>query len=199
MGAPHLDEAAWAAVLADHLPEGRAWPREDGSALSRLLSGLAPGPARVEARALQLLDVEADPRTTQEMFSDWEAAFGLPDPCIPANSALNIRRASLVQRVTDGGGLSRERLIQVAAQLGFTVTINEFRPYQVGDPIGTPIYDARWRYVWQVASPSLTVRLWTIGTSAVGDPLRSWDNTILECVLNRLTTAHTRLLFKYGS
>jgi len=197
--APDLRAPDYLDGLQRLLPRGRAWPRGQDAALTALLAGIADPLAQLHARVLALLETEADPAQAIELLPEWEAAFGLPDPCVPAGSELTLRRAALLAKITAQGGQARDYMVALAAQLGFTITITELRPYQVGSPIGTPLYDSSWRYVWQVNAPGVTLRLWAIGSSAVGDPLRSWDSTVLECVLNRVAPAETRLLFQYGS
>ena len=62
------------------MPQGRAWPTEDGAALTRLLAGFSGGLSRNHNRAVDLID-EADPCTTVELLTDWERVCGLPDGC----------------------------------------------------------------------------------------------------------------------
>jgi uncharacterized protein YmfQ (DUF2313 family) len=196
---PDLRAADYLDGLANLLPRGRAWSHEAGGDLGRVLAGMADPLAQLHARAVDLLEREADPARALELLPEWEAAFGLPDPCIPAGSELTLRRAALLTKIAAQGGQTCAYLQATAAALGFDVTLEELRPYRVGDPVGAPLRGPAWRFALLVHAPALTIRLFTVGTSAVGDPLRSWANTGLECVLRRIAPAHTRLIFSFGS
>lgn len=178
------------------LPQGPAWPREPDALLTRLLDGFAEEFARVDARADQLID-EADPRTTYELLADWERVAGLPGECV-ASLAQTVaeRREALVAKITGRGGQSRQYFIDLAARLGFTVTISEYRPYRVNSHVNDPICSQDWIFVWQINSALNTVRTSTVGM-AVNDPLRSWGNELLECAISQDKPAHTTVLFAY--
>lgn len=188
----------YTAQLQALLPRGRAWPRQPGAVLTRLLAGLAGALARTHNRALDLLD-EADPRTTVELLADWERVAGLPDSCLPATGTVQERRDALVARLTARGGQSRRFFIDLAAALGFTVTITEFRPFRAGAAAaGDALTNGDWVFTWRVEAPATTVREFRAGSSAAGEPLRIWGNALLECALGRVKPAHTIVLFGYG-
>ena len=181
------------------LPSGAAWTREADAVLTQLLHAQAEELARVDGRAEDLLR-ESDPRTTSELLPDWERVAGLPDTCVPAAQTLQERRDALVTKLTNPGGQSHAFFIALAARLGYTVTITEFPPFEVGlsgagDEVGS---DDQWRFVWRVNGPETTVRVFRAGSGRAGEPLRKWGNELLECVLNRYKPAHTNLLFGYG-
>jgi len=118
--------------LANLLPEGLAWPRHIGSLTMKVTKGLANIWGFVDARAADLLEQESDPRTTIELLPDWERNWGLPDECFPPTLTIDERQRALVQRMTIQGGQSREFFIDVASQLGYSISITEFRPFVVG-------------------------------------------------------------------
>jgi uncharacterized protein YmfQ (DUF2313 family) len=118
--------------LAKLLPQGLAWPRDFGSTLMVTLRGLAQVWGFVEQRASQLLEIDSDPRFTVELLPDWERNFGLPDPCYTAPQSIGERHAALLQRMTLEGAQSRQFYIDYAKQLGYDITISEFRPFMVG-------------------------------------------------------------------
>jgi len=191
-----LGAAAYRRALMQLLPPGAAWRLEPSSTLSGLLRGLAEELARLDARGDILLD-EADPRTTFEMLADWERVLGLPDPCVLGEQTVAQRRAAVVARVVSLGGQSPAYFVMVAAALGYTVTITEFHPYDVEDDVEAPVYDDDWAYAWQVNGPLNTVIEMTV-EDPVDDPIASWSNEALECVLIRLAPAHTLVLFSYS-
>ncbi len=177
-------------------PRGDAWPRDPDSVFAETLHGLAIELARIDARGDDLIE-EADPRTTLELLTDWERAFGLPEKCLALPDTLEERRLVLHEKVTRIGGQSPGYYIAVAARLGFVITITEFRPYTVADTVDTPIYGIDWIFAWRVNAPAETVRYFTV-PSGVNEPLADWGNEILECVISRLKPAHTHVQFAYG-
>lgn len=185
-------QADYLRLLVNLMPKGPAWSESDP-----LLAGAAEELARLHNRVMDLLE-EYDPRTTVELFGEWETEYGLPDPCLITTPTLIERRAALFAKVFGLGGQSREFFIAVAAALGFTITITEFRPFRVGHgAAGDPLCGEDWYFAWQVNAPLTTVRDFSVGLSAVGDALRIWGNALLECVINRLKPAHTIVLYSY--
>jgi len=127
----------YSTALADLLPKGRAWPRVIDSALMKLVRGLSQIWGTIEERAAVLLTRESDPRITLELLPDWERNFGLPDPCYSEPFTIGDRQKALVQRMTIEGAQSRKFFIDVAAAIGYTITITEYRPFMVGiDRVG---------------------------------------------------------------
>jgi uncharacterized protein YmfQ (DUF2313 family) len=182
------------------LPEGAAWRSSgDGAGVrDHLLDAAAVEYARIHNRLLDLIE-ESDPRTTGEMLTDWEQAAGLPDDCTGLADTLQERRNQLVAKITQRGGQSRQFFIDVAAALGFTVTITEFSPFQVGSSsVGDPLAGEDWWFAWQINAPEETVREFRTGQSTAGEPLRDWGNDLLECVISRLKPAHTDVKYTYG-
>lgn len=180
------------------LPPGPAWPRDDDATLTRLLHGLASELARVDGRAWQLVE-EADPRSTAELFLDWERVAGLPDVCAEAfggEQTLAQRRTALIARLVTVGGQSPAYFIGLAAALGYAITITEFRQHTVNDDVNYPLFGVAWVFAWQVNAALNTVTELTVDMT-VNDPLATWGNALLECVINRLKPAHTLALFSY--
>ena len=119
------------------LPQGEAWPRNQDTLLYRVCAGLSAYWGYVDSRAADLLERESDPRYTLELLPDWERNWGLPDPCYEAPLSYDERIAALLARMTMLGAQSREFFIQVAADLGYTITITEYRTFVCGiDRVG---------------------------------------------------------------
>jgi uncharacterized protein YmfQ (DUF2313 family) len=114
------------------LPQGHAWPRSDDSILMKVCRGLCEYWGTVDGRAADFLERESDPRLTIEMLPDWERNWGLPDPCYEAPQTIDQRHLALMMRMTMLGSQSREFFIQVAAMIGYTITITEYRVFVVG-------------------------------------------------------------------
>jgi uncharacterized protein YmfQ (DUF2313 family) len=115
------------------LPQGQAWPKHaSGSVLVQGITGLCDYWGFVDGRAADLLEIESDPRTTVELLPDWERNWGLPDPCYTAPQTIGQRQLALVMRMTMQGQQSREFFIEIAAMLGYSITITEYRTFVVG-------------------------------------------------------------------
>lgn len=179
------------------LPVGLAWPREPDSTLTKLLAGWADEFARLDTRAMRLIE-EADPRTTEELLPDWERVLGLPDPCMPDGAGLQQRRAAVTARLTGIGGQSRVYFIGLAADLGVEITITELQPFRCGTgECGDTIFDPEVVFTWQVNLPADVARVvqFRMGESTAGERLLEMDVGALECLFSRLKPAHTQVVF----
>jgi len=187
------------AQLRGLLPRGVAWG--NGSNLNNLITAMADELVRVDSRAVALHD-EADPKTTNELLSDWERLAGLPDNCTGMLAeTVQQRRADLLSKLTQQGGQSPQYFIDLAEMLGYTVTITEFRPFRVGiSTVGQNLYGEDWIFSWRVnASAVAPLTYFRTGQSTVGEPLVSVQaNNVLECAISRASPAHTNLIFAYS-
>lgn len=190
-------EADYAAALQALLPVGAAWTFEKGALLTQLIDAIAVEFARVDARGADLRE-EADPRTALELLADWERVTGLPDPCAGQADTIAERRARVVRVLTARGGQSPAYFVALAAALGIEIEIEEIRPFRAGmSAAGDRCAAPPWNHVWVARAPETTIRYFRAG-SAAGEPLTSWGNAILACVLQRFKPAHTRLIITYG-
>ena len=183
-------------VLLQLLPPGKAYPRDLEGELPATLAALADEFGRIDLRTANLVD-EADPRTAVEMIPDWERALALPDECTGPLNTLAERRQAILATLTETGGQSREYFIRLAASLGYSITITEFRPFTCVTPIDQGIYDENVRFVWRVNAPETTIRESTC-QSPCTDPIRSWGNIVLECTIDKRKPAHTTVIYAYG-
>jgi uncharacterized protein YmfQ (DUF2313 family) len=203
----------YATAFLSLLPVGPAWPRDPESTLARACDGLSRYWGTVDGRAADLLERESDPRKTFELLTDWEDAWGLPDPCFKEPQTLGERRAMLLLRMTMLGGQSREFFYKVASWLGYTIRIGEFAPYMTGISQCGDVPDAIGKPRWQLGPPEIrfywtcivdNAKLTWFRTSPSGgevgvDPhLIIGLATDLECVLNRWKPAHTLILYDYS-
>lgn len=188
----------YTAMLQNLLPLGLAWPRQPGTNMENFLSALAVELNRVDIRVDDMLR-EAYPLTTSELLTDWERVTGLPEECEGLADSTQRRREAVNQKLSSIGGQSPAYYIDVAQRLGFEITITEFRPFVAGDDAGDPVYGDDWAYAWQVNAPEESVTYFEAGNGSAGDPLASWGNELLECVINRLKPAHTIVIFAYGA
>lgn len=172
-----MNAADYLSQLFKLLPPGKAFTKEPTSKLGKLLLSFADAAARFDARCVDLVK-EVDPRTTTELIDAWEDCAGLPDGCTGALTDIAARRQALWQKITSTGGQSRAYFTEVAARLGFVITINEFRPATCESLCDATLFEEDWRFVWEVVIPAD-------------------DAPVLECVLNRLKPAETEIMFTY--
>jgi uncharacterized protein YmfQ (DUF2313 family) len=180
------------------LPTGDAWPQEPDSTLNQALATLMPTTVRLVERDNNLL-TDAFPATAVELLPEWEESLGLPDPCAGESPTIAEREGQVVARLTNTGGQSVPFFTGYAANLGYTVSIQEFAPARIGiSRIGDPLNSEAWAHVWRVNAPSVTVTYALCGSACVGDPLATWGNAVLECELRRIAPAHTVVQFAYS-
>lgn len=191
-----LAAADFRAAMLALLPRGPVWPREPDSVLVHAIGALCETLARNTARA-NFLVRDAFPGSTEELLPEWEATLGLPDPCAGEAPTIALRRAQVVAKLTGRGGQSKPYYIAVALALGYAITITEFKPFAVGDPVGLPLYGEAWAFAWQVNAPLESILYFDVGHWHAGDPLAAWGNAVLECVLREIMPAHTILIFSY--
>lgn len=185
--------------LKSLLPPGQAFPRDPGTTLHDLLDGMSIELARVDERA-SILPQEANPATAAELLPDWERVAGLPDKCSGVlEETLQGRRSALMTKLTSTGGQSAEYFVELAASLGYAVTIEVFRPFRAGMSVaGDALTNGPWAHTWLIRAPEVSVTEFRAGLSAAGERLRTWGNDTLECKINQLKPAHTIALFAYG-
>lgn len=171
----------YARQLRALLPQGRLWQFRPDAVFLQLLAGIAETFYRLHVRCAALAR-ETDPRTTSELLPEWESTVGLPDGCIPVGSTTEQRRAAVVARFTATGGASAAYFEAVAARYGYTVTVTN---------VGL--------HAWRISTPlSVGIVHAKAGRSRAGDAIRSFSNSQLECLFDRIKPAHTVLNFAYG-
>ncbi|MEJ0020740.1 MAG: putative phage tail protein [Acetobacteraceae bacterium] len=180
------------------IPRGYAWNASPDTVQGQTWGGIAGAVQQLHARAGVLSEQESDPGRAVELLADWEHAYGLPDHCTPFNATIQQRQAALVARIASQGGQSIAYYVAVAAALGYSITITEFRPFRVSrSRVGDALLGEPWLHTWRVNAPSVTMQYFRVGRSAVGERLRTWGNGELQCRLGELAPAHTVLQFAY--
>jgi uncharacterized protein YmfQ (DUF2313 family) len=209
----------YAAAFLTLLPQGQAWPRHPESTLVQACTGLSDYWGFVDGRAGDLLERESDPRQTIELLPDWERNWGLPDPCYTGPLSIHDRQVALILRMTMLGGQSRQFFIDVAAFLGYTITITEYAPFMAGvsncGDTRTPPLDPNplvGDFRWYIGPPELRF-YWTIhitgarltwfrssqGQGGVDHHLEIGLAEDLECLMQRWKPGHTQIVFDYSN
>lgn len=202
------DADAYGEAFSRLFPQGAAWPRSEESVFQRAIRGIAAIFGDIDARAGDFLNRESDPRKTVELLPEWERAFGLPDDCISEPVTIDDRRTALLNRMTLLGSPSRAFFISVAASIGYTITISECVPFQCGlhscgyndDASLYGIAPEEMRFVWfiHVSGARLSWFRAASGELGVDHHLEIGIASDLECVMRRISPAHTQLFFDYS-
>lgn len=178
------------------LPRGRAWSADPNSVEAQSLEPLMPVYQRQAARAAYLLQ-DAFPVTPIELLPEWEDTLGLPDPCAGPSPSLQVRQQQVAARFVATGGQTTAYFINVAASLGYAITIAEFAPSRFGRAFGQAFANTDWAYTWSVNAPTFSIERFTFGRNQFGTAFSSWSNRVLQCELQRIAPAHTILNFTY--
>lgn len=174
--------AEWSRALRQLLPPGRAMQTLLGAKTEDVTLAAGAEFARFDERIDALLR-ESDPRTTEEMLDEWEAEYGLPDPCVtlPATTAERIG-ALLARRNRQRGVISAARFIDIAAQAGGSIYLRPIRPILAGTGVvGDGCYNPLDAYVWPV-----------IGTDVRADSVTA---QVISCAFLNLAQRHTKAVF----
>lgn len=185
-------------ALVSLAPQGLAWNWKPNSVMRAVLRGLARSYQSSDLDAIQIL-VGAFPKTATVMLSEWEKTLGLPDDCaIGEMDSLPKRQGAVVSKLVSTGGQSKSYFINYASELGYTITITEFRPARCGiSACGDSLNGEDWPFVWRINAGDTVISYALSGLSYCGDPLRSWGSRYLECMFNNLAPPHTILQVSY--
>lgn len=201
------DAAVLAPTLAAVLPLGAAWRSPDGAAfddrsrLGGLLRALA-GALGLLYRRVFRVGQESTASTLVDSLEDWEAEYGLPDPCLGESQTLTQRQRALLLRVRSAATLTPGDFIRLAAGLGYEITISEPRPFATGfswcgGPDGT---GSAAQFFWVVHVRGVASKRFETGASRTGlDSLLDIARPVdLECVFRAIAPAWTRVIFDYS-
>ncbi|KUY76037.1 phage tail protein [Burkholderia sp. RF4-BP95] len=137
------------------------------------------------------------PFFAQQLLPDWERVCGIT-PAVDAT--LQQRVSTVVAKVNETGGMSIPYFTRLAAALGYRIEIIEPDPFRVDEGrIGEAIWIEDIVYEWGVivhGSPSLEI-YFRVDESAVGEPLLTFADPILESVFQDLKPADTFVYFIY--
>lgn len=113
-------------ALAANLPSGRVWvPKmQPGSNLRAFLRGFAPTFGAMDS-ALERFEAQSIPTETDDYLAEWEAALGIPDPCVPLEEDPVKRRRNIAIKLAVLGGIQTKADFEYLATLfGLTVEVN---------------------------------------------------------------------------
>ncbi|WP_122050348.1 YmfQ family protein [Asaia bogorensis] len=183
-------------MIEQLLPQGAAWPKDRSSNLASFIQAIAIGRATLESDVASL-SREIAPGTSVALLSDYEEILGRF--CSDANNdALTFaqRQAMAQARWVGRRVISRQDFVDLAAGMGFAITIMEFKPARASSArIGDAINGRVWAFVWRVIRPGYTPVYARAGVARIGERLMSWGNLAFECEIRRRSPAHTIVQF----
>ncbi len=132
----------FARLLMSLLPPSKwgFWTRDLNSNTYKYMLGLGKEFVRVDQRIEDLLN-ECLTLQADELLEEWEADFGLPEDGYALASTTEGRRKEINAKLIQVGRQDENYFIEIAAALGYTITIETFSPafvgiFAMGDPVG---------------------------------------------------------------
>lgn len=128
-------------LLKSLLPIGKLWNKEQNTTIDDIMYSFAKELTRVEQR-MEDLQSEAIIDTTDELLSDHERDFGLPDEFTDSSVTEDERRSIVKAKLLATGRCDKGYFIDIATTLGFDIIIIEFNAARCGlatcgDPCGS--------------------------------------------------------------
>ncbi|MDI7864287.1 DUF2313 domain-containing protein [Rhizobiaceae bacterium n13] len=183
-------------------PQGSAWGSPDGQAAS--LSSLLARFTRVlldpfvwlHGRAFQLAR-EASLQGVNELLPDWEAEYGLPEPCFAGSGQTTAQRLTALSAKVRADAVNHpEEFVRLALDYGFEIEIEEPAIFECGfSEIGgyhTPGFASEETF-WIVRVKDVGLSYFEAGAGECGvDPLFSFGEAEqLICLLRQMAPAWT--------
>lgn len=149
---------------------------------------------------VSILD-EADPRTSSEMLAEWFEDWGVPSDCIKAilDPTREMMRQELIAKITSNQGLTAGFFENLAGVLGYDAKVTTFKEFTCASTCDYALYDERWRNTFVLGisfSEDGNIKHFET-TWAVDQPLATWGNALLECLIRALAPAHVTVIFMY--
>lgn len=180
--------ADFARLMLSLLPPSKwgFWTREQSSNLYKHLLGASAEQARIDQRMEDLVD-ESLTLETSELLEEWEADFNIPEDGNQLAKTDTGRRAEINTRLIQVGRQDEQYFIQIAAALGYTITIENFYPaimdvMTMGDSVGDSVN----LFYWKV---------WIDLTSVTESAEVNIETLIFN--LNKVKPAHTMVLYDF--
>ncbi|MDD0853003.1 DUF2313 domain-containing protein [Halobacteriovorax sp. GB3] len=194
-----LDEKSFLELAKSLLPPGRAWSRESGTRLEKILLACTDEFRRIKLHAYKLVN-ETDPSQTSEMLDDWEKLLGFPDERSGPLELLSLqaRKKLVYTYYTMTGGLTPQYYIDLLKNFGFEIEIDEPRPFRCGmSSCGDGLYNGNWYRTFFVVIKDVPRLYFSAGQSVCGDPLNEPVDNLIESIINRSKPSHMKAHFSY--
>lgn len=185
--------------LRSLLPAGPAWDPEQVPEIQQILLGIAQELARVDARAVDLLN-EVDPVTVSELVPDWERVMNLPDPCLGPKPLFDDRRLAVRRRLLAVGDQSIGYFIDIARSQGYpNASVTELQTPRMGRARFGKARFGTWQaqFMWTLNTGGRLLLGRRFGASYWGERFGANPGSALECLINRTAPAHTLVHINY--
>lgn len=107
------------------------------------------------------------------------------------------RRQRILARLIERFEPTPAAIVGLAARLGDTVTLTEFRPHDCEEDCEFPVMDEPWAHAFQVAGASQQVVEFTCEDTCE-TPLSQWRTGRYECAIRRFAPAQSVPIFSYA-
>ena len=114
-------------LLYSLLPPGDIWKRDTLKIIAKILLGLASEFNRLDVRVDDLL-TERDSRYVDELLTEFEAEYGIPEEGLDLESTTERRRNVVREKVIAIGDQDPDYFEALATALGYTIDIEQFQP-----------------------------------------------------------------------
>lgn len=132
-----------------------------------------------------------------DLLADWERVLNL---VTADNIVYQKRLENVLIKISEIGGLSLPYFIHLAANAGYTITIDELEPFRAGQGrAGDYLYEEEIIWVWQVniIGSEIPSYVFRAGESYAGESLEEFGDPVIETWFNDLKPAHTLCTFTY--
>lgn len=184
--------------LLGEMPDGFAFPNDPDTYVAARLRPVAEEWARVEA-SMESFQIDLDPGTAAHLLPDYLRVLG-PDPfgrdLLPLSAG---QRASLAhQRWVDAPIICPGYFVEVAADLGITITITEDQLPVCGEMVcGHTLIPWLEHCVFLVTLPTDAEWDAICGEAVCGDTLGGFTPSVLETFIQDRAPLFTRAAFSY--
>lgn len=138
------------------------------------------------------------PHRAGDLIVDWERLLGLK----ATSDSYQMRLRNVLLKIAETGGLSIPYFINLAAQLGFEININELSPFYAdinaaGDSVSAEDVIFTWQVVIKNRTDSFNAFAFRADASTAGESLLMFGDPVIEQVFEDLKPAHTFVYFAY--
>jgi uncharacterized protein YmfQ (DUF2313 family) len=136
--------------LISLLPPGDALAAGPGTTLRALLYGLAAELSRIDVR-MDDLTQESLLSLTEELITDFEEEFGIPEPGTELGKTLEDRRRVLSGKLIAVGEQNPDYFFDIAERLGYEIEVEQYQPFFIGySTVGSTIGKLSILFKWMV-------------------------------------------------
>lgn len=191
-------------ILTSYLPDGKAFEAKNipSKNIYKLMDAIAKNFVLFANDLEEVLNVEMNPGTTEDLISRWEKEYGLPDECLVKTTDLEQRRTNILVKIGMNGVQTVQDFIDLAAIFGYDVNVIPAAGMDAAVfPLAFPwIFGtaAELRFTIYVDLPAeLGENTFPFDVTKFPFPFSSTNTNIIECVFRRLVAADVKVIFRY--